>query len=155
MIDWELRPLVGLGPLDFRMTRADVDRLLGPPSFDMLYSPTDYRQSRGDDARSYDVILGFNPDVLTDATFPSEPNEITILNHRIFHTDPAELIAILKQANGGFYAIYEGSSLAFEHLGVVLSDWMSSEDDDRWIAAGSVKGYKVMIGKGEPDKIVR
>lgn len=137
------------------MTRADVDRLLGSPSFDMLYSPNDYRQSRSDDARSYGVILGFNPDAPTDAIFPSEPNEITILNHRIFHTDPAELITILKRANGGLYAIYESSSLAFEHLGVVLSDWMSSEDDDGWIAAGSVEGYKVMVGKGEADKIVR
>ena len=154
MIDWELRPLMGFGPLKFGVTPADVNRSLGPPSFDRQYSPTDYRQSRGEEARSYDVILGFNPDLLIHATFPPEPNEIKILNHRIFHTDPAELIAILKQANGGFYAIYEGSSLAFEHLGIVLSDWMSDEDDDRWVAAGSVEGYKVMVGEGEPDKII-
>ena len=69
--------------------------------------------------------------------------------------DPAELIAILKLANGGFYAIYESSSLAFEHLGIVLSDWMSRDNNDRWIAAGSTKGYEIMTGKGEPDKIVR
>ena len=155
MIDWELRPLVGFGPLVFGATPVDVNRLLGPPTFDMLYSSNDYRQSRGEDARSYDVILGFNPDVLLHGTFPPEPNEITILNHRIFYTDPAELIAVLKQANGGFYATYEGSSLAFEHLGILLSDWMSREDEDRWIAAGSIEGYKVMVGEGEPDKIVR
>ena len=155
MIDWELWPLMGFGPLDFGMTPADVNRLLGPPSFDMLHSPDDYRQSRGGDARSYDVILGFNPDVLTDATFPSEPNEITILKHRIFHMDPAELIAILKQANGGFYSIYEGSSIAFEHLGIMLSDWLDLDSSDRWIAAASLEGYRIVTGGGNPDKIVR
>ena len=155
MIDWELRPLAGFGPLDFGATPAQVNQLLGPPRFDMLYSPKDYRQSRGKGPAGYDVILGFNPNVLTDATFPSQPNEITILKHRIFHTDPAELIAILKQANGGFYAIYEGSSLAFEHLGIMLSDWLDLDSSDRWIAAGSVEGYKIITGGGDPDKIVR
>ena len=146
--------MVGFGPLDFGMIRADVDRLLGPPRFDMLYSANDYRQSRGDDARSYDVILGFNPDVLTNATFPSEPNEITILNHRIFHTDPAELIDILKQANEGFYVVY-GYSLAFEHLGIVLHDWLDLDSSTRWFAAGSVEGYKVMTVGEDPGEIVR
>ena len=155
MIDWELRPLMGFGPLTFGMTPADVNRLLGPPSFDKLYSSTDYRQSRGEGARSYDVILGFNPDVLIGATFPPEPNEIKVLKHRIFHTDPAELLAILKRANGGFYAVYEGSVFAFEHLGIGLSDWLEHDDNDRWIAACSAEGYKVMVGEGEPDKIVR
>ena len=155
MIDWDLRPLVGFGPLDFGVTPADVDRLLGPPRSDKLYSPTDYRQSRDRGARGYDVILGYNPDVLIGATFPSQPNEITILNHRIFHTDPADLIAVLKQANGGFYAVYEGSSFAFEHLGVVLSDWLDLDSSDRWIAAGSIDGYKIMVGDDPPDRIVR
>lgn len=155
MIDWELRPLVGFGPLDFGATPADVNRLLGRPSFDKLYSPTDYRQSRGEDARSYDVILGFNPDILIGATFPPELNEIRILNHRIFHTDPAELIAVLKQANAGFYAVYEGYLLAFEHLGIGLNDWLDLDSSDRWFAACSVEGYKVMVGEGKPDKIVR
>ena len=155
MIDWELRPLMGVGPLDFGMTRADVDRLLGPPRSERLCSANDYRQFRGQGPAGYDVILGFNPDVLTDATFPSQPNEMTILNHRIFHTDPAELIAILKQANRGFYAIYEGSSYAFEHLGIMLSNWTSRDNNDRWIGASSVEGYNIMTDGDEPDEIVR
>ena len=154
MIDWELRPLVGFGPLDFDVTPAEVNRLLGPPRSDRHYSPTDYRQSRGKGLRTYDVILGFNPNVLLHGTFLSQPNEITILNHRIFHTDPAELIAILKQANGGFYVIY-GYSLAFEHLGVVLHDWLDLDSSTRWFAAGSVEGYKVMTAGGDVGEIVR
>ena len=155
MIDWELRPLAGFGPLNFGLTPADVDRLLGPPRFDKLYSPVDYRQSRGKGARGYDVILGYNPDVLIGATFPSQPNEITVLNHRVFHTDPVELIAILMQANGGFYAVYEESIFAFEHLGIGLSDWLEQDHNDRWIAACSIEGYKIMVGDDPPDRIMR
>ena len=129
-------------------------RLLGPPRFGRLYSADDYRQFRGKGPAGYDVILEFDPDVLTDATFPSQPNEITILNHRIFHVDPAELIAILKQANGGFYMVH-GYSLAFEHLGVVLADWLDLDSSTRWFAAGSVEGYKVMIVGDDPGEIVR
>ena len=155
MIDWELRPLMGFGPLDFGATPQDVNRLLGPPPFDKLYSPIDYRQSRGKGPAGYDVILGFNPDVLTNGTFPSQPNEIRVLNHRIFHIDPTELLAVLKQANGGFYAVYDGELFAFEHLGIVLSDWLDLDSSDRWFAAGSVEGYKIMTAGDDPDEIVR
>ena len=155
MIDWELRPLVGCGPLDFGAPPAEVNRLLGPPRFDRHYSPTDYRQSRGKGVAGYDVILGFNPNALLGGIFPSQPNEITILNHRVFHTDPDDLLAILKQINGGFYAIYHSDFFAFAHLGIVLCDWMNLDSSDRWIGACSVDGYITLTGKDDPDEIVR
>lgn len=155
MIDWNLRPLQGIGPLTFGSSPAEVDHLLGPPRFEKHYSPTDYRQSRGKGAKGYDVILGFDPKILTDATFPAQPNKITIIGINIFHADPDMLISALKRENGGVYTVFYGSLFGFEQLGIVLNDWCDLNSSDRWIAAGSNKGYRVMVGSDEPDEIIR
>ncbi len=51
------------------------------------------------------MILGYDPELLTDATFPSQPNDITIFGLKVFHVDPEQLIEKLKQENGGAYAV--------------------------------------------------
>ena len=154
MIDWELRPLEGLGPLDFGTPAKEVDRKLGPARFEKRHGEADFRQYRGKGERGYDVILGFDPQALTDGTFPAQANSIHVRGIRVFETDPVEVVAALKAANGGSYGIYDDSMFAFDRLGIVLNDWLDPASSDRWLAAGSKAGYAIMTGGGTPDDVV-
>lgn len=153
MIDWELRPLAGIGPLDFGLSPPAVDRILGAARFEKRHGDADFRQYRGKGERGYDVILGFDPEALTDATFPAQANPIHLGGLRLFEADPAAVVAALKAANGGSYGVYD-ELFAFDQLGLVLSDWMDVDSSDRWVGAGSAAGYAIMTGGGEPDEVV-
>ncbi|MFH9173107.1 hypothetical protein [Methylobacterium sp. NPDC017609] len=135
------------------MLRSTISAQLGPPRSQRQYAPDDLRESRGQGARGYDVILGYDPERLTDATFPSRPNGVTVFGLDVFTTDPDRLVARLKQENGGAYAVVQDTLFAFERLGIVLSDWDDRDSSDRWLAAGSAKGYGIMVGSGGPDRI--
>lgn len=148
------RPFLCIGPLRFGMSPAEVETLLEPSRSRTRSAPDDLRESRGQGARGYDVILGYDPERLTDATFPSRPNGVTVFGLDVFTTDPNRLVARLKQENGGAYAVVQDTLFAFERLGIVLSDWDDRDSSDRWLAAGSAKGYGIMVGSGGPDRIV-
>ena len=109
----------------------------------------------GKGTKGYDVILGFDPHSLTDGTFPGYRNDISLSGLKLLQVDPDVAIAALQSANGGSYAIYFGTLLGFDRLGIVLSDWRDLDSSERWIAAGSRKGYEVMVGTDDPDQIVR
>lgn len=68
------------------------------------------------------MILGYDPERLTDATYPSRPNGVTVFGLDVFTTEPDRLVARLKQENGGTYAVVQDTLFAFERLGIVLSD---------------------------------
>ncbi len=99
MIDWELRPFKGFGPLEFGLRPSEVDRRLGPARFEKRHGETDFRQYRGKGERGYDVILGFDPAALTDGTFPAQRNPIHVRGVQVFEADPIAVVAALEEAN--------------------------------------------------------
>jgi hypothetical protein len=139
--EWEIKPLIGVGPLKFGMSMADVENieLMGKPS-----KTLDMYDGSKSEYRSMNIpVCNYIDGKLSTIDTNWRINDLFFKNISIYTEDPRSVSEKLQKLNG--YTLMGLGSLLFPEIGLNVSGFFdeeakrfrsmhSSEQDDRGVA---------------------
>lgn len=110
-MNWEITPFIGMGPIRFRMTPAEVAAIVGPPE------STDDDDGYRREYRAWDLpIVSYESDGVTDIEAFREVQNVTFRGRRIFDEPGLAVVRFLEQQNGGVRT--NVGTLLFSDIGI-------------------------------------
>lgn len=149
---WTIQPLVGLGPLRFGMTMADIGLTMRGQDVTAL---DDVFDGSKNEFRSMDLpVCNYMAGKLHAVDTSPRVANVTLDGADIYALDPHELLVRLERANGG--AKVGLGMVLFETIGLNTTGFYDAQDDRYWAAAsgGSDPRGLGLFTKGAFDSLL-
>ncbi|RYZ81575.1 MAG: hypothetical protein EOP06_23260 [Proteobacteria bacterium] len=111
---WEIAPFIGMGPIRFGMTPAEVASIIGVPE------SADEDGGYLREYRAIDLpIIAYENNMVTEIEAFSEVENVTFRGRRIFDEQGLAIARFLEEENGG--ASINVGTILFKNIGVTSS----------------------------------
>lgn len=127
-MEWEIIPFVGMGPIRFGMSPADVANLVGVPE------TTDNRPNGIREFRAVDVpIVAYENGAVTEIEAFYDVKNVTFRGRNIFEENGLAILQFLERENGG--ASLDVGIVMFERIGITAGRLDEAVSGDHSITA--------------------
>lgn len=149
VLNWEIIPKIGLGPIHFSMNSSSIQSIIGPPESKFGTLDGELREYRSMSVLQEDLVLQYDCNQLSVILLHCAPNDICIFGKLLNKDDPEDVFETIKAKNGGFYKYYGDYSFFFDSLGIILHDFLAPDDCEKGMSIWSDAAYAQMIAMME------